>query len=186
MSWIDVIDEQSAEGELDEIYDRIASERGKVSNIMRVQSLSPKAMEAHLDLYLSVMFDDSGLTREEREIIAVAVSAANDCPYCIGHHAEALSAYWGDDQQVANFANNPALFDGLDQRQRTLVDYALRLTGQPSSVSKPAIEELRAVGLEDDEILCANLVIGYFNFVNRIALGLGVEYTEEEMAGYDY
>ncbi len=186
MTWIDTIDEEAAQGELADVYQKLISTRGKASNIMRAQSLNPEAMDAHLDLYLAVMFDDSGLSREERELIAVAVSAANDCSYCITHHANALSAYWGDDEKVARFAANPALFDGLDDRQRLLADYALQLTAQPSALTEAVVEELRAAGLDDDEILCANLVVGYFNFVNRIALGLGVGTSSDEADGYNY
>lgn len=186
MSWIDVIDEQAAEGRLAEVYDRIGGKRGKVANIMRVHSLKPEAMDAHLDLYLAVMFETSGLTRENREVIAVAVSAANDCPYCITHHAEALNAYWRDDERLEAFVDDPFGYQGLDDRQRVLVDYALQLTDQPAGISQTAIEELRAAGLDDEEILCANLVAGYFNFVNRVALGLGVDFSDREAGGYEY
>lgn len=81
MSWIEIIDEQAARGRLAEVYERIVGNRGRVANIMRVHSLDPEAMNAHLDLYLAVMFRRSGLSREEREIIAIAVSVANRCPY---------------------------------------------------------------------------------------------------------
>lgn len=186
MSWIDIIDNDAAQGELADVYQRLIETRGKTSNIMRVQSLNPEAMDAHLDLYLAVMFDDSGLTREEREVIAVAVSSANDCPYCITHHANALKAYWRDDEKVDRFAANPALFDGLDDRQRILVDYALQVTANPGATTEATVDEMRTAGLDDEEILCANLVVSYFNFVNRIALGLGVAATEQEAEGYEY
>lgn len=186
MSWIDIIDEDDAEDQLEQLYSRIAGERGKVSNIMRSQSLNPEAMEAHLDLYLAVMFDDSGLSREEREIIAVAVSATNDCEYCIEHHARALMAYWNDRERIDQFVESPVLFEDLDERQRALVDYALQITERPSRNTEEAVAGLREIGLEDDEILAANLAASYFNFVNRIALGLGVELTEEDATGYEY
>ena len=186
MTWIDTIDEDAASSPLADVYARIVDERGKISNIMRAQSLQPEAMDAHLDVYLSVMFDDSGLSREEREMIAVSVSVANDCPYCIEHHAEALATYWRDKERLDNFIRNPALFDDLDDRKRALVDYALQLTGQPSAITDETIDALRDVGLDDDEILSANLVVGYFNFANRIVLGLGVASSDGEVGGYEY
>ncbi|MDQ3522084.1 MAG: carboxymuconolactone decarboxylase family protein, partial [Gemmatimonadota bacterium] len=63
-------------------------------------SLHPAAMQAHMDLYMAVMFQRSGISREERELIAVVVSAANRCAYCVSHHAAALNAYWKDQERV--------------------------------------------------------------------------------------
>ncbi len=77
MAWINTVDEANADEALSRIYDRIRTDRGKLSNIMRVQSLHPAAMQAHMDLYMAVMFSRSGVHREERELIAVVVSATN-------------------------------------------------------------------------------------------------------------
>lgn len=186
MSWIEIIDEHSARGRLAEVYERIAGDRGRVANIMRVHSLNPEAMNAHLDLYLAAMFRRSGLSREDREIIATVVSVANRCPYCIHHHAEALRAYWKDDARVKTLIADPTGHEVLDVRQRAMVGYALALTRQPDSIRESSITALRETGLDDEAILALNLVIGYFNFVNRIALGLGVEFSAEEVGGYRY
>jgi uncharacterized peroxidase-related enzyme len=94
MSWIRIIHEDEAEGKLAEAYARIAERRGKVANIMRVQSLAPDAMEAHMELYMHLLFGRGGLSRAEREMIAVVVSIANGCEYCSLHHAVALEAWW--------------------------------------------------------------------------------------------
>ena len=92
MSWIEEIDENKASGDLRKVYESIGSARGKVSNIMKVHSLNPGAMQRHLELYTHLLFGASGLTRAEREAIALAVSAANGCAYCVNHHREALEA----------------------------------------------------------------------------------------------
>lgn len=75
MPWIKTISENEAEGTLREVYDRIAGARGQASNIMRVQSLHPEAMAAHLDLYMAVMFGRSGLRRGE-SIVLPALAAS--------------------------------------------------------------------------------------------------------------
>jgi uncharacterized peroxidase-related enzyme len=193
MPWIDTIHETDAEGALREVYDRITGARGKASNIMRVQSLHPEAMRAHLDLYLAVLFGRSGLRRAERELIAVVVSAANGCAYCVRHHAEALKALWKDDARVAQVAEDYRSLDSgsgpgqaLSERERALCDYADALTRDPAGVEESAVERLRAVGLSDRDVLDANLIASYFNFVNRIAEGLGVAFTEAEATGYRY
>jgi uncharacterized peroxidase-related enzyme len=185
MTWIRTIDAEDAGEDLSRVYDRISRERGKLSNIMRVQSLHPKAMQAHMDLYMSIMFGRSGLSREEREMIAVVVSAANGCEYCVRHHAAALSAYWRDEARVERFAADFRSGE-MSERLRAVLEYADALTREPGSVTEEHIQTMRGNGLSDEEILSVNLIVAYFNFVNRIAEGLGVEITAEEVRGYKY
>jgi uncharacterized peroxidase-related enzyme len=185
MSWITIISEQEASGDLEKVYEEIAGKRGKLSNIMRVHSLRPDAMRSHMDLYMSLLFSRSGLSRAERELIATVVSATNRCTYCVRHHAEALRAYWKDDAKVAAVVTDYHSA-ALSARERTMLDYAVVLTREPSSVVEEDIERLRATGFSDADILDINLITSYFNFVNRIAEGLGVELSEEEAAGYKY
>ena len=89
MAWIRVVDEGEADDELQTIYQQVKGSRGRISNILSAHSLNPPALQAHMDLYMAIMFGPSGLSREEREMIAVVVSSANQCPYCIEHHAAA-------------------------------------------------------------------------------------------------
>ncbi|MEX0600050.1 MAG: peroxidase-related enzyme [Rhodothermales bacterium] len=185
MAWIDVIDESGASGELEEAYRSITGARGKLSNIMRVHSLHPGAMLAHMELYRQLLFSRSGLSRAERELIGVVVSARNACSYCVRHHAEALRAYWKDADRVQMAIDN---YDaaGLTARQRAMLDYAVRLTDDPSAVSEGHVEQLREADLSDRDILDVNLIASYFNFVNRIAEGLGVTFTDDEATGFRY
>lgn len=185
MSWIRGIDEPEAEGELKEIFRKLRGSRGKLSNIMKVQSLNPAAMAAHLEFYLAVMFQSSGLKRFEREMIAVVVSRANHCNYCVNHHAEALNFYWKDAEKVKRFSENFHSIE-LVQRHQKMLAYSEDLTLAPQNMEQSMIRELRQVGFSDKDILDINLITGYFNFVNRLANGLGVEFTAEELSGYDY
>lgn len=185
MPWIETIDENEAEGLLREVYDRIGGARGKVSNVMRVQSLHPEALGAHLDLYLAVPFGRSGLRRAERELVAVVVSASNGCACCVRHHAEALKVLWKDDARAAQAAEDYRLLE-LSEREYALCDYAAALTRDPGAAREADVQRLRAVGLSDRDVLDAKLIVSYFNFVNRVAEGLGVAFTEEEAGGYRY
>ena len=72
----------------------------------------------------------------------------------------------------------------LEPRLSNIVRHAEKLTSAPGAMTEVDLGELRAVGLSDQDILDITLIVGYFNFVNRIALGLGVDYSEEEVAGY--
>lgn len=185
MAYIDVIAEDAATGELKSIYDDLVKSRGKVANIMKIQSLNPRAMQAHLDLYLALMFGRSGITRPERELIAVAVSAANGCAYCLNHHAEALGHYWRDQERILRLTRDYRSA-GLTARETAMLDYALKVTRTPAEVGEADVVALREQGLADRDILDINLITSYFNFVNRVALGLGVEFSAEEVAGYRY
>ena len=185
MPWIRVIEPEEASGKLKEAYEEIIEKRGKVSNIMKIQSLNPRAMMAHLDLYVGIMFGRSKLSREEREMLATAVSTVNQCDYCQIHHGEALNYYWKDKNRVEQFINDLEGFN-LSKRLRRMIDYGIKLTKSPQKMSKKDIDSLRDVGFSDDDILLINMIVAYFNFVNRIALGLGVEFSEEEITGYKY
>lgn len=82
MAWIDEVEPHEAQGKLKDLYERIGSRTGgKIANILRVHSLHPAALEAHLNLYETIMLGESGITRAQREMIAVAVSGANSCVY---------------------------------------------------------------------------------------------------------
>ncbi len=185
MAWIQIIDEDEATGDLKAIYDDITQQRGKMSNIMRVHSLHPAAMQAHMALYLKIMFSRSALRRADRELIATVVSARNGCPYCVNHHAEALNFYWKDEARVAQATQDYRALD-LPEKTRAMLDYAVKLTEAPSSVTEADVEAMRRAGVTDAAILDVNLITSYFNFVNRIAEGLGVAFDPEEVGGYTY
>jgi uncharacterized peroxidase-related enzyme len=184
MPWINVIEEDSS-GELKEIYQEIKSKRGKLSNIMKVHSLNPQAMKDHMNLYLTLLFGKSNLSREERELIAVVVSAANKCKYCINHHVEALNHYWKNDKKIQNLILDFKSVD-LPDKSKRMLNYVHKLTIKPDNITKNDIDDLKVIGFSDEDILNINLIACYFNFVNRIVLGLGVEFSEDEISGYRY
>lgn len=183
MSWIREIPEDAADGAIAGLYQTLRESRGKVSNILKVHSLRPSALQHHLELYLGLMFGPGGLSRTEREMIAVVVSRGNDCAYCVEHHKEALRRYIRDGERLDAIARDYRSA-ALPPRQCALLDYAARLTAAPAQVAQPDIDALREAGLRDEDILLANLIVAYFNFVNRIALGLGVGFSADEVGGY--
>jgi uncharacterized peroxidase-related enzyme len=185
MAWIRIIDEAEAEGKLKAYYDEIAKARGKVANIMKIHSLHPESMKTHIEFYLAIMFRPGGLRREQRELIATVVSSLNVCAYCTHHHAEALKFYWKDEEKVRRLIEDHSRIK-LSEKDRAMVEYAAKLTLRPGEMTEADVERLRDAGFSDKEILQINLVASYFNFVNRVASGLGVEYSEEEVKGYKY
>ena len=81
MAWIKMIPENEATGRLNELYEKYTESWGGVDNIMKIHSLNVKSMKTHHDLYAHLMRGRSGLSRAQREMIAVVVSAANKCRY---------------------------------------------------------------------------------------------------------
>lgn len=186
MAYINIIEPEEATGLLKTIYDELKQKRGKLARIHKIQSLNPETIVTHMDLYLSVMFSKSPLSRAQREMMAVVVSAANKCEYCQLHHAEALSHYWKDRKKVEQLSSDFNRLD-LNNVDARLCNLARKLTLSPDSIEEETdIQPLKNIGLSDRAILDAVLVISYFNFVNRMVQGLGVEADEEEVKGYKY
>lgn len=183
MSWINEVEVNEADEKLKPIYDDLIKSRGKISNILKVHSLNPAALKAHLDLYMTIMFGKSGLSRKERECIAVVVSRADNCEYCVNHHAESLSRYIKDKSLLKQIMQNYTLAD-LPPRLMAICNYAHKLTAKPGTQKQQDIEFLQSLDLNDKDILDITLIVAYFNFVNRIALGLGVAFNTEELSGY--
>lgn len=185
MPYIDVIQLEEAEGELKKVYEDLIQKRGKLAEIHKIQSLNPESIVRHMDLYLTVMFGKSPLKRYQREMMAIVVSAANGCEYCQLHHGEALNHYWKDEEKIEQLRKDYSRPD-LSKRDRLLCHLAWHLTETPSEISGQNIQALKEEGFTDRAILDATLVISYFNFVNRIVMGLGVETDPEEVKGYKY
>ncbi len=186
MAHIQVIQHEEAVGELKEIYDHLVKTRGKLAEIHKIQSLHPKSIINHMDLYMTIMFGKSPLRRFQREMIATVVSVANKCLYCINHHGEALNHFWKDSNRINKLVTN-FKDAGLSILELALCRYAEDLTKNPETVDKnDHMTDLKAAGLSDRALLDATLVIAYFNFVNRIVMGLGVDLEAEGGTGYDY
>ena len=81
MAWIKTIAEDEAQGELKKLYDKMVEPWGGVDNIMKIHSLNPASLAGHFELYKTLMRGRSDLTRVQREMIAVVVSALNRCHY---------------------------------------------------------------------------------------------------------
>jgi uncharacterized peroxidase-related enzyme len=174
MPYIQIIEQDAAEGKLAELYREIQEKRGQVANIYKLNSLCPDLLQAHREMYEAAMTTSPGLSTLEREAIAVAVSVANGCHYAIWHHAEALRSAGGSEPLVVSLllGEQP---DDESNRIEKLVYYAKKLTLLPNSADEKSIIELRDAGFTDLEIYQCVQITAYFNYVNRLADGLGVE-----------
>lgn len=202
MAFIEVISPDDATGDLADIYRHIEAGRGKIASVHTIQSLNPPTIQAHMELYRTIMFSRSPLSRAEREMIAVVVSRSNECRYCVAHHGEALLHFWKERERVNRLVAETAAgrFDTsaphdeepgvaiTSPRETALCRFARMITKDPGAGEDgSAVTLLRSTVPEitDREILDATLATAYFNFVNRIVLTLGVE-LEQDPGGYRY
>jgi uncharacterized peroxidase-related enzyme len=176
--WIQVIDPDGADGQLRDIYREIASARGGVADVHRAQSLNARALRAHLELYRAVMFARSTLSRIARERIAVVVSEANQCAYCVAHHGEALRQL-GDHPAVVESLSRGELPVELEAADLALLRWAGRAALWPHECTESDLQSLRSFKFDDKAILDAALTVAYFSFVNRLVLTLGVELEKD-------
>ena len=177
MAWIKIIDEQNAEGSLKEQYDQLIEPWGGVDNILKIHSLNPESLAAHVKLYKTLMYGKSPLRRTDREMIAVVVSEINQCHYWIVHHGEGLLKLTKDESLVNQLKSDYTLAN-ISTKQMAMLNYAAKLTERPADIFNRDIEELREVGFKDRAILDINQIVAYYAFVNRIADGLGVDLEE--------
>jgi len=186
MANIKVVPFEEAEGRLREIYELLIEKRGKLADIHIVQSLNPESIMVHMDLYMTIMFGSSPLSREQRELMAVVVSVANKCVYCQKHHSAALNLYWKNADRVGQLLQHYEQAE-LSAKDIHLCAFAWSITRDPGKTGRETlIEDLRQSGFDDRAILDATLVVAYFNFVNRIVLALDVQPEKDAGEGYKY
>ena len=186
-AWIRMISDQDADETLLDVLKLARTPHGTVDNVMRVHSLRPNTMRGHVMLYRAALHDDTNtLPTWLQETISSYVSILNDCPYSLANHWKNAAHLIGDRMRAeaiekALHARQPeTVFDG---RELALMRYTEKLTLHPGKMVKEDVDALKAAGLDDGEILEANQIIGYFNYVNRLLNGLGVS-TAGDVVGY--
>jgi len=185
MANIQVIQPSEADGYLKEVYDQILESRGKIAEIFKIQSLNPRSIIRHMDLYMTLMYGKSPLKREEKEMLGIIVSLSNNCQYCIAHHKEALKQYWKDPQKLRKLLTDYTKA-GLSEREQMMCELAEVMTRIPESKKvQNIIKDLKNKGVTDRGILDIVLVISYFNFSNRLVMSLDAN-LEKDPGGYIY
>ena len=186
-AWIKMIQDSDADPELKEILDQARTPHGTVDNVMRAHSLRPNTMKGHMALYKSCLHDDSNtIPQWFQETISSYVSILNNCEYSLANH-------WHNAKHLINDSKKSnKIFDSLkskkpgdyfDGTELALLKYAEKLTLNPSEMVESDVLNLKKLGIEDGEILEANQIICYFNYVNRSINGLGIT-TKGDTVGY--
>lgn len=186
-AWIRMIEDQDADPGLLEVLKLARTPHGTVDNVMRVHSLRPNTMKGHVILYRAALHDDANtLPMWLQEVIGSYVSLLNDCHYSYANHWANAKHLLGDDAKAdaaESALKNRKPEDAFDGKTLALLRYAQKLTLTPGEMVQDDVTALTEAGVDDGEILEANQIIGYFNYVNRCLNGLGVT-TEGDIVGY--
>jgi uncharacterized peroxidase-related enzyme len=149
-------------------FDKCTEKLGFVPNVLKAYAFDMPKLEAFVAMYNDLMLAPSGLTKLEREMIAVVVSSHNRCYYCLTAHGAAVRGLAGDpvlgELMVMNYRAAR-----LDRRQRAMLDFATKLTAEPWGVEESDRKALRDAGFSDRDIWDIAAVVGFFNMSNRIA-----------------
>lgn len=186
-AWIKMISDEEADHTLLDALKLARTPHGTVDNVMRVHSLRPSSLRGHVVLYRAALHDDANtLPTWLQETISSYVSILNDCPYSLANHWANARHLIGDDAradiiEAALQAHRPA--DAFEGGELALMQYAEKLTRTPGEMIKADVDALSDAGYDDGQILEANQIICYFNYVNRSLNGLGVS-TDGDVIGY--
>ncbi|MFZ9303945.1 MAG: alkylhydroperoxidase [Gammaproteobacteria bacterium] len=154
---------------------------GFLPNVLEVYSFDETKLRAFIAMYNDLMLGDSKLTALEREMIAVVVSAANRCYYCLTAHGEALRALSGDPSLGETLVMNYRVAQ-ISKKQRAMLDYAHKLTVAPAETGEADRRTLRRAGFKDREIWDIVAITGFFNMTNRVAAATDMMPNEEYLA----
>jgi uncharacterized peroxidase-related enzyme len=172
ISRLPVPPERSLDADLRRYFEVCRERLGLLPNVLAALSLRPARLRNFISTYNEIMLgEDSGLSRLEREMIAVVVSSHNRCYYCLVAHGQAVRELSGDpelgEMLVMNYRVAP-----LPRRQRAMLDFAWKLTATPEAVGEADRAALRAAGFGEADIFDIGEVTGLFNLSNRMAMTL--------------
>jgi uncharacterized peroxidase-related enzyme len=168
ISKLGVPDEASLDQDLRVIWRKCADKLGFVPNVLQTYALRPQRLRNFMAMYNEVMLSDSGISKLEREMIAVVVSAANRCYYCLVAHGAAVRQLSGDAQLGEMMAFNYRVAM-LPSRQRQMLDFAWKLTTTPHLVDDTDRDALSQQGFTDADIFDISETVAFFNLSNRMA-----------------
>ncbi|MEI7713058.1 MAG: peroxidase-related enzyme [Rhodospirillales bacterium] len=168
ISKLGVPDPGTLDDDLQAIWTKCVEKLGFVPNVFSTYSLKPQRLRNFMAMYNDIMLSKSGLSKLEREMIAVVVSSANRCYYCLVAHGAAVRQLSGDPELGEMMALNYRVAH-LDTRQRTMLDFAWKLTTTPHLVDDTDRDGLRAVGLTNEDMFDLSETIAFFNLSNRMA-----------------
>ena len=166
-------DEDSLDSEILEYFDKCREKLGLIPNVLRAFSINPEKFRNFKTFYNQLMLDEetTNLSKLEREMIAVCVSSANRCYYCLVAHGQAVRELSDDPEFGEMIVLNYRVAD-LSKRHRAMLDFTWKLTLKPHDISEKDRQVLRDAGFSSQDIFDICDVAAFFNYTNRMAHGL--------------
>lgn len=164
--------------ETQKYFDICQDKLGLVPNVLQAYAFDIDKLNAFTALYNDLMLAQSGLSKLEREMIAVAVSSINKCFYCLTAHGQAVRQLSGDPMLGEMLVMNWRAAD-LDARQTAMLSFAEKITVASYTIVEADREALRAVGFSDRDIWDIANVAGFYNMTNRVASATDMRPNDE-------
>ncbi|MEO1064093.1 MAG: peroxidase-related enzyme [Actinomycetota bacterium] len=174
MAWIRTIAWDDAEGELRAAYDWQAASLGEPAEFTMLGSLYPGIVEERLRLYRAVEHCPSNLSQIERQSAALVTSTINGTDHCASGLRLKLRSLGLADEVLAAIDGDPHGVDTGDVRYDAICAHAAKLTSRPTEMTEADVDALRAVGLDDLDVLDLNNMVAYYCYINRVVMGLGL------------
>lgn len=159
-------------------FDKCQEKLGMIPNVLLAYAFDEAKLQAFSMFYNDLMLGESGLSKLEREMIAVAVSSVNHCYYCLSAHGAAVRQLSGNPALGEQIAMNYRAAD-LDTRQTAMLDFAVKLTEQPDKIVETDRQALRDVGFNDRDIWDIAATASFFNMSNRMAAATDMRPNDE-------
>jgi len=165
---LDIPPLDSFDDDIDAYFSKCREKLGLIPNVLSAYSFDQDKLRAFMALYNDLMLADSGLSKLEREMIAVVVSAVNSCFYCLSAHGASVRQLSGDPVLGEQMVMNYRVAD-ITPRQRAMLDFAWKLTKEPEAMEETDRQALRDQGFSDRDIWDISAVASFFNMSNRMA-----------------
>lgn len=172
ISWLKVPEEENLPPKVRVIFREQRERYGFVHNFFRGFSLNPDHLLRWFNYYNALMHSQGQLSLKEREMIAVVVSATNHCESCVLTHQAHLREVAGDPVLPDALALNYKDVD-LTERERALLDFAVKINQNPNDLSPEDLNPLRQAGISDEAILEAGEIAAQFSLSNRLTKAFG-------------
>ncbi|HYZ22802.1 MAG TPA: peroxidase-related enzyme [Rhodopila sp.] len=171
ISKLGITDPAGLDEDLKIVWQKCVDKLGFVPNVLSAYSLRPQRLRNFMAMYNEIMLSESGLSKLEREMIAVVVSCANRCYYCLVAHGAAVRQLSGDPELGEMLVMNYRVAN-LDPRQRQMLDFAWKLTTEPEAIEDADRDALAQQGLSQEDIFDLAETVAFYNLSNRMASAL--------------
>lgn len=172
-------DRSTFPADVEALFAGAEKKEGRVPNYLNSYAHNTGTLKRLLAYYHSLWDPNAGtLTIQERELIAVVVSHENGCGYCLANHRAGLADVIKDRELAHRIADDHHIID-FGPREQAIVDLAVKITNKPAHLKDAEVLGLRDLGLTDEQIVEVIEVASFFNYTNRLTIGIGTRPDDE-------